>query len=210
MGFKNKNAEIYPVDEAQFAQAFQSLFSKLLCRLRDEDGFPITTIHEGCSQCRPNMTYENNTFRSCPPDPDVECICGFDEMIHKKMAKASSEEQENWWKKYDHKPYCPVAKANFYYKPTGFRINWRQDAPQKDYCNKNLSDTELREMIQECLESIKLIVGSKFLVCEQVQLWDNYRLTKLRTEDSTEDKTRMSGAEYVAGALAGTLFSDGG
>ncbi len=73
----------------------------------------------------------------------VHCTCSVD------------NEFEKWCESYNHKESCRLLKPNFWYKPTGFKINWYKYALRDSYINQDISVGEFKKILAHCVESYK-------------------------------------------------------
>lgn len=55
----------------------------------------------------------------------------------------------------EHKLDCLCLAPNFLYKPTGFMIKWYKYPFRDSYMNQQLTKAQFKEMIMDCLQSIK-------------------------------------------------------
>lgn len=63
------------------------------------------------------------------------------------------------WKEFcehnDHDPSCPVVLPNFWYKTEDFKLWWYKYPLRSATCNKVITLSDFREMIDKCIESLK-------------------------------------------------------
>lgn len=70
------------------------------------------------------------------------CDCGYDDTY------------EKWRETHNHDVKCPIIKANFKHKETGFEINWYKYPLRDSYMSANISVEEFAKVIDTCIESI--------------------------------------------------------
>jgi len=70
------------------------------------------------------------------------CDCGY------------NDKYEEWRKTHNHDTKCPIVKANFKHKETGFEINWYKYPLRDSYMSAKLSVEEFSKVIDTCIESI--------------------------------------------------------
>ena len=83
----------------------------------------------------------------------VRCDCDYDERY------------ENWLKEIDypdgHKKECLLVEPNFLYKPTGFEIQWYKYPFRDSYMNQDISLSEFKTIINQCIKSLKISKGTQ-------------------------------------------------
>lgn len=57
-----------------------------------------------------------------------------------------------------HKSDCGLVRPNFFYKPTGYKLMWYKYAMRDAYANQKLTPKQFREMMDKCIESVKVTV----------------------------------------------------
>jgi hypothetical protein len=70
------------------------------------------------------------------------CDCG----VHRRY--------DEWAKDKEHKDNCRLIQPNFWYKPTGFKLNFYKYPLRDAYMNQNITFEELKEIMQKCKESV--------------------------------------------------------
>ena len=80
----------------------------------------------------------------------VHCTCDYDKRY------------EEWLKQIGypdgHKEDCLLVKPNFHYKPTDLRIKWYKYPLRDSYSDKPITLEEFREVIDNCIKSIKEVI----------------------------------------------------
>ena len=77
---------------------------------------------------------------------------------HGCAVKCNCGKKERWAefvKKGGHDEDCPIVRPNFLHKPTGFEIQWYKYPLRDSYKNMELSLDEFREVIDDCIESLR-------------------------------------------------------
>jgi hypothetical protein len=97
--------------------------------------------------------YQKHNLEIIGDDPftgcGVRCSCDYEERINAVLEEYSKEFGHN-----GHKPECLLLKDNFFYKPTGFAIQWYKYPLRDAYMNQNISLQEFRTIIDNCIKSI--------------------------------------------------------
>lgn len=84
--------------------------------------------------------YENDVFVTHPYWwGDCSCIVGYEDST-------------------DHAPDCGLVRPNFLYKPTGYELRVYKYALRDSFANQNLSPKQFREMMDKCIESVRIMV----------------------------------------------------
>jgi len=88
-------------------------------------------------------TKSKNWWHGCA----VRCDCDYNERYEKWLKKIGYPD--------GHKKDCLLVKPNFLYKPTGFQIQWYKYPLRDSYSNQPITLKEFREIINECIKSLK-------------------------------------------------------
>lgn len=79
---------------------------------------------------------------------EMHCTCDYYERYEKWF-------DEHKFGEMGHADNCPIVLPNFLHKPSGYTIKWYKYALRDAYQNRILSEEEFREIIQQCINSIK-------------------------------------------------------
>ena len=96
--------------------------------------------------------YENDTFYIRPYNWNgisyEDCSCGLDDKL-----------EELGYSKYEHgfhSKHCIAWETNFYYKPTGLKIEWYKYPLRSAYSNQVLDRNILEAVLKDCVKSVKM------------------------------------------------------
>lgn len=81
--------------------------------------------------------YVNDVFEMHMYDWTGECTCG------------AGDESEN------HLSNCVLARPNFWYKPTDYKLEWYKYPLRDSYANQDISRKEFAKMVLDCADSVE-------------------------------------------------------
>lgn len=96
--------------------------------------------------------YENDTFYIRPYNWDgisySDCSCGLDDELEKLDL--------NMYEQGFHSKDCDAWETNFYYKPTGLKIEWYKYALRSAYSNQPIEGEIIALILEDCVKSVTL------------------------------------------------------
>ena len=96
--------------------------------------------------------YENDTFYIRPYNWDgisySDCNCGLDDELENLDL--------NGYEQGFHSKDCVAWETNFYYKPTGLKIEWYKYALRSAYSNQPIEEDVFELILEDCVKSLTL------------------------------------------------------
>lgn len=136
---------------------FQSMFGRILYEMQIDgyglfEGEKPKNIKYEYKETFDIGGYENDTFYIRPYNWNgisyEDCSCGLDDKL-----------EELGYSKYKHgfhSKHCIAWETNFYYKPTGLKIEWYKYPLRSAYSNQVLDRNILEAVLKDCVKSVKM------------------------------------------------------
>jgi len=80
----------------------------------------------------------------------IRCDCDYGERFD-----AIQDEYAKEFGHKGHKPECRLVRPNFFYKPTGYALQWYKYPLRDSYANQDVTLEEFGEIITKCIESLQ-------------------------------------------------------
>ena len=134
---------------------FQEIFTRILNEINIDgygsfEGDVPKNIKDEYKETFKYGGYENDTFYIRPYNWNgisyEDCSCGLDDKL-----------EELGYSKYKHgfhSKHCIAWETNFYYKPTGLKIEWYKYPLRSAYSNHVLEKDILKAILQDCVKSV--------------------------------------------------------